>query len=59
MDSGLKVIFEKIRVEPILDFAANYKTVIWYEDADVTTELTSASLVEINRKIVHFQNDPQ
>ncbi len=36
----------------------NYKTSIWYESADVTTEFTGASLEEINKEITRLQNEP-
>lgn len=36
---------------------ANYKTGLWYESADVTTEYTGASIDEINKEIVRLQNE--
>ncbi|MDT0643931.1 pitrilysin family protein [Zunongwangia sp. F363] len=36
---------------------ANYKTGLWYESADVTTEFTGASLDEIKKEIVRLQNE--
>lgn len=36
---------------------ANYKTGLWYENADVTTEHTGASIAEINKEIVRLQNE--
>ncbi|NJB69662.1 putative Zn-dependent peptidase [Saonia flava] len=38
--------------------AENYKTGIWYERADVTTEHTGASLQEIKNEIEKLQNEP-
>ncbi|NAS13463.1 M16 family metallopeptidase [Poritiphilus flavus] len=38
--------------------AENYKTGIWYEMADVTTEHTGASLAEIKKEIEKLQNEP-
>ena len=38
--------------------ASNYKTGIWYEVADVTTEHTGASLTEIKKEIESLQNEP-
>lgn len=35
----------------------NYKSSIWYETADVTTEFTGASLNEINKEIYKLQNE--
>ena len=35
----------------------NYKSSIWYETADVTTEFTGASLEEINKEIYRLQNE--
>ena len=42
---------------PYSDLAANYKTGLWYESADVTTEFTGASLDEIKKEIVRLQNE--
>lgn len=36
---------------------ANYKSGLWYENADVTTEFTGASLEEIKKEIVRLQNE--
>ncbi len=36
---------------------ANYKTGLWFENADVTTEHTGASIEEINKEIVRLQNE--
>jgi zinc protease len=36
---------------------ANYKTGLWYENADVTTEHTGASIAEINKEIRRLQNE--
>ncbi len=36
----------------------NYKSGIWFESADVTTEHTGASLFEINKEIEKLQNEP-
>ncbi|MCP4978111.1 MAG: insulinase family protein, partial [Maribacter sp.] len=38
--------------------AENYKSGIWYERADVTTEHTGASLQEIKNEIGKLQNEP-
>jgi len=38
--------------------AENYKSGVWYEVADVTTEHTGASLKEIQKEIEKLQNDP-
>jgi len=38
--------------------AENYKSGVWYEVADVTTEHTGASLKEIQKEIERLQNDP-
>ncbi len=35
----------------------NYKTGLWYENADVTTEFTGASIDEIKKEIVRLQNE--
>jgi predicted Zn-dependent peptidase len=37
--------------------ATNYKTGLWYEVADVTTEFTGASLDEIKKEIYRLQNE--
>ncbi|MEG9328043.1 pitrilysin family protein [Salinimicrobium catena] len=36
---------------------ANYKTGLWFENADVTTEFTGASIEEINKEIRRLQNE--
>lgn len=36
---------------------SNYKTGLWYESADVTTEFTGASIEEINKEIRRLQNE--
>ncbi len=36
---------------------ANYKSGLWYESADVTTEFTGASIDEIKKEIVRLQNE--
>lgn len=36
----------------------NYKSGVWYESADVTTEHTGASLSEIQKEIEKLQNEP-
>lgn len=36
---------------------SNYKTGLWYENADVTTEFTGASIAEINKEIRRLQNE--
>jgi predicted Zn-dependent peptidase len=38
--------------------AENYKSGVWYERADVTTEHTGASLQEIKNEIEKLQNEP-
>ena len=42
---------------PFSSLTTNYKTGVWYENADVTTEFTGASLQEINKEIVRLQNE--
>ncbi len=42
---------------PYSSLAANYKTGLWYESADVTTEFTGASLDEIKKEIVRLQTE--
>ena len=42
---------------PSSSLYSNYKTGIWYESADVTTEFTGASLDEIKKEIVRLQNE--
>ena len=37
--------------------AANHKSAIWYEQADVTTEHTGASMQEITKEIERLQNE--
>lgn len=36
---------------------SNYKTGVWYENADVTTEFTGASIAEINKEIRRLQEE--
>ncbi len=43
---------------PTSIMAANYKTGLWYERADVTTEHTGASLDEIKKEITRLQEEP-
>ena len=42
---------------PSSSLYSNYKSGIWYESADVTTEFTGASLDEIKKEIVRLQNE--
>jgi predicted Zn-dependent peptidase len=42
---------------PSSALVANFKTGLWYESADVTTEHTGASIDEINKEIVRLQNE--
>lgn len=43
---------------PRSQLSANYKTGLWFEVADVTTEHTKASIDEIKKEIVRLQNEP-
>ena len=43
---------------PYSSLEANYKTGLWYEAADVTTEHTGASLEEIQKEIARLQQEP-
>ncbi|WP_088341267.1 M16 family metallopeptidase [Robiginitalea sediminis] len=43
---------------PTSIMAANYKSGLWYERADVTTEHTGASLSEIKKEIARLQEEP-
>ncbi len=43
---------------PFSSLDANYKSGVWYESADVTTEHTGASLSEIKKEIEKLQNEP-
>jgi len=43
---------------PFSTVSANYKSAIWYEQADVTTSETGPSLREITKEIYHLQDDP-
>ncbi|MBT8178342.1 MAG: insulinase family protein [Eudoraea sp.] len=43
---------------PTSVLAANYKTGLWYEMADVTTEHTGASIAEIKKEIERLQEEP-
>lgn len=36
---------------------SHYRTGLWYENADVTTEFTGASIAEINKEINRLQNE--
>lgn len=42
---------------PFSNIDTNYKSGVWYESADVTTEFTGASLKEINKEIYRLQNE--
>ena len=42
---------------PSSSLYSNYKSGIWFENADVTTEFTGASLEEIKKEIVRLQNE--
>jgi predicted Zn-dependent peptidase len=42
---------------PISTINAGYKSAFWYEQADVTTEHTGASLQEISKEIKRLQNE--
>ncbi|MCH4823186.1 insulinase family protein [Gramella lutea] len=42
---------------PSSSLYANYKSGLWFENADVTTEFTGASLEEIKKEIVRLQNE--
>lgn len=42
---------------PRSDLSTNYKTGLWYEAADVTTEFTGASINEIKKEIVRLQSE--
>lgn len=42
---------------PSSALVANYKSGIWYESADVTTEFTGASVAEIKKEIVRLQTE--
>ncbi len=43
---------------PFSALQTNYKSGVWYESADVTTEHTGASLTEIMKEIEKLQNEP-
>lgn len=43
---------------PYSDLQTNYKSGVWYEVADVTTEHTGASISEIKKEIEKLQNEP-
>jgi predicted Zn-dependent peptidase len=43
---------------PYSSLDTNYKSGVWYESADVTTEHTGASLAEIQKEIERLQNEP-
>ncbi|WP_324721002.1 M16 family metallopeptidase [Salinimicrobium sp. HB62] len=42
---------------PSSALVSNYKTGLWFENADVTTEFTGASIEEINKEIRRLQNE--
>lgn len=42
---------------PSSSVMANYKSGVWFQSADVTTEFTGASLDEIKKEIVRLQNE--
>ena len=42
---------------PSSALVANYKSGLWYESADVTTEFTGASVAEIKKEIVRLQTE--
>lgn len=42
---------------PYSALMTNYKSALWYENADVTTEFTGPSIAEINTEIVRLQNE--
>ena len=43
---------------PYSSLDTNYKSGVWYESADVTTEHTGASLAEIKKEIKRLQDEP-
>ena len=43
---------------PTSIYDTNYKTALWYERADVTTEHTGASIAEIKKEISRLQEEP-
>lgn len=43
---------------PFSTITDRYKSSIWYEKADVTTDVTGASLREINKEIYRLQDEP-
>ncbi|ASV28798.1 M16 family metallopeptidase [Maribacter cobaltidurans] len=43
---------------PYSSLDTNYKSGVWYESADVTTEHTGASLAEIQKEIKRLQEEP-
>ncbi|WP_340066654.1 pitrilysin family protein [Ascidiimonas aurantiaca] len=43
---------------PSSSIDSRYRSAIWAERADVTTEFTGASLQEINNEIIRLQNEP-
>lgn len=43
---------------PTSIYDTNYKTALWYERADVTTEHTGASIAEIKKEIARLQEEP-
>lgn len=42
---------------PSSSLLSNYKTGLWFENADVTTEFTGASLEEIKKEIIRLQKE--
>ncbi len=43
---------------PFSNINARFRTAIWYEQADVTTDFTGPSLREITKEIYQLQNEP-
>lgn len=43
---------------PFSTISAGYRAAVWYEQADVTSEHTGASLQEISKEIKRLQNEP-
>lgn len=43
---------------PFSSISANYKSGVWVEQADVTTDVTGPSLREITKEIYRLQNEP-
>lgn len=42
---------------PFSTVRTNYKSAVWYESADVTTDVTGPSLQEINKEILQLRNE--